>query len=247
LQLLHCVIALLVMFMGWQASAQDYQDGVLLDAHDYDSCHGDCAPFDRPTLYFCVQVGSAIVVGSRGADPVWAYDSSKMFALRGSRVSVRTKGASLWIKRPDGKPMHVKQDYSMDVFSNRACSNTGHRHWLQKFEHVRRPATVPVEAVLVPTSFRSYFWVSCKFDAQKNWDACSEWDKQGSKYPHDRELVDAASHQPVMDSELDVDPVATSNDYEIHLRNGTVLKDWAKSRINNNPSPGSIPPQPPSR
>ena len=220
---------------------------MLLDARDYDSCHGDCAPFDRPTLYFCVQVGNDILVGSHGEDPVWAYDSSRMFAFRGKPVRVKVNEHSLWIMRPDGKAMHLKQDYSTDVFASRACSNAVHRNWLQHFQDVKRPATVPAQAILVPTSPQSYFWVSCEFDVQRNWDACSEWDKQGNKYPHNRELVDAASHRPVPNVELKVDPVATSNDYEIHLRNGIVLKDWAKSRVNENPSPGSIPPLPPAR
>jgi hypothetical protein len=242
LRLLQYIALFAVAFSVAKASPAKYQPGVLVEGRQYDPCHGDCAPFDRPILYFCVQVNNRILVGSRRANPVWMFDASKMFALTGHAISVRFNSRSLWIVRPDHKELHLRQDYSNDVFDNADCSREVRRHWLEKIAQISRPLNFPPEATLVPLNERSYFWVRCQFDPQKGWDRCTEWDSKGEKHPHDLELVDASSHRAVLDPALLIDPLSTRSNYEIHLTNGIVLTDWAKSRINDEPSKDSVPP-----
>lgn len=200
----------------------------MIDTGEYDWCHYDCAPFDRPTLFFCVQVGSEILIGSRSADWIWAYDSSKMFAFKGKTVSVRFDHDSMWIVRTDGKDMHLSQDYSRDVFASKECTAEVHRHWLRQFQDIRRPNTVPGYAVLIPQGSRPifksegpHFWVSCSFDSQSNWDVCELWDEKGVKYKATK-CVDS-SGKPIAPPDLVVDPLTTKFDYAIHLMNGSVL------------------------
>ena len=200
--------------------------------------------FDRPTLYFCLQIGSDVVVGSRGADLVWMYDSSKMFNLAGRPVAVRYQSPSIWIMRPDGKEMHLKEDCSNDVFSNSACSASVRLRWIQKFAAVAIPRDVSPAAILVPLTVRSYFWVHCHFDTQEQWDVCLEWDSKGIPDTQKRELVDPSSHRGVLDAVLTIDPLTTKDKAALHLKNGIVLRDWAKGRINGHPAPGSVPPNP---
>lgn len=226
------------------ASAHKREQGILLDTSEYDWCHYDCFPFDRPTLFFCVQVNNRILIGSRGADWRWMYDSSQMFKFRGKPVSLRYDDGSIWIVRTDGKDMHLRQDYSKDVFRNSACSAEIHRHWLQHLPKEPRPNDVPSQAILVPRSEKSYFYVDCTFDSKSNWDLCSLWDEKGRMYGQ-QECVDGESHRGVVQSELTIDPLTTTSDYQFHLKNGVVLADWAKGRINNKPISGSIPPLPP--
>jgi hypothetical protein len=49
------------------------------------------------------------------------------------------------------------------------------------------------------------------------------WDEKGAKY---KELkCVSSSDKPVLLVDLVVDPLTTKFDYEIHLKNGTVLKE----------------------
>jgi len=199
---------------------RQYGKGILVQGAAYSSCHWDCAPFDRPTLYFCIQLGREVLVGSRGADPIWMYDSSKMFNRAGHPVSVRYQRGSIWILRPDGKEMHLKEDYSNDVFSNAACSASVRQHWVQKFAAVAIPKNIAPAAKLVPLTDRSYFWVHCQFDSQRQWDVCTEWDSKGVPDTQKRELVDPTTHRGVPDVLLNIDPVTTKDKAALHLKNG---------------------------
>lgn len=211
------------------AREHKYQDAVMIDAAEYDWCHHDCAPFDRPTFFFCFQVSDQVLVGSRKADWAWMYDSSQMLSFRGKQVSIRFDDDSIWIIRTDTKDMHLRRDYSQDVFERPECTAEVHRHWLREFEKIKRPGAVPPEAVLIPQGARPFFksegphfWVSCSFDSQANWDLCERWDEKGIKY---KELKCVnSSNKPVVPADLVVDPLTTKVDYEIHLKNGTVLK-----------------------
>ncbi|HVA18174.1 MAG TPA: hypothetical protein VMV59_10740 [Candidatus Dormibacteraeota bacterium] len=226
------------------ASGHKREQGILLDTSEYDWCHYDCQPFDSPTLYFCVQIDNRVLVGSGGTGLRWAYDNTKMLAFRGKPISIRYNDHSIWIVRTDGKEMHLKQNYSRDVFRNAACTAEVHVHWLNHFKNITRPNAVPSQAVLIPKGKHSYFWANCVFDSRSKWDGCSVWDSKGIKYA-DRECVDRQNHRAVLQSDLLIDPLTTTSDYEFHLKNGVVLADWAKGRINNKPISGSIPPLPP--
>lgn len=240
------LVLLLVMFASARSSASNhkYQHATLVDAGEYDWCHYDCQPFDEPTLYFCVQVQDHTLVGSTGTGWRWAYDNSKMLEYKGKTISIRYNARSIWVIRTDGKEMHLRQNYSRDVFRNPLCTVEIHRHWLQHLANVKRPKGVPQEATLVPQSKHSYFWANCAFNPQANWDVCSVWDSKGIKYA-DCECVNSQNHRAVAQPGLLIDPLTTTTSNELYLKNGVLLADWAKGRINGKPIPGSLPPLPP--
>lgn len=184
--------------------AHKYRQGIMIDTGEYDWCHHDCAPFDRPTYFFCVRVGDKTLVGSRPADWFWMYDSSQMFRFKGQPISIRYDDRWMWIVRTDGKDMRLSQDYSRNVFSRSECVAEIHRHWLRQFGQVKRPSTVPAEAVLVPLGphslFKSvgrHFWVSCVFKSYPNRDVCTEWDETGVKYG-EHEYINSADRLPII-------------------------------------------------
>lgn len=217
-------------------SRQKFSDAFLLEGRQVDWCHGDCAPIDRPTLYFCVRVDNQILIGKRGADWIWNYDSSRMFAFQGKPVRVRYTDRAFWIVRPDGQEIRVQRDNTDDVDANDLCSHEVRRYWLAKFvSTIRRPSGVPAEAALVPTSSRSYFWVRCQLDSAHSWNTCAIWDQKGVM--NERKTVNAADEQAVPDAQLHVDVWTTKREYELHLTNGIVLVDWRKARVS-----GEMPP-----
>jgi hypothetical protein len=232
--------ALLLFGSRVLASANELEKGTLVEATEFDPCHHDCAPFVTSSLFYCVQVRDRVLIGTRKAD-----SSSYMLQFQGKPVSVRYDSRSLWIVRPDGTEVHLSRDHLLlDPFRSSVCTAGIHREWLARLGTVARPAGVPAQAMLIPQSHHSYFWVSCVFVPSSNWDACSVWDSEGSKYAV-REVVSQPDRRAVLDSELVIDPLTTTNDYEFHLENGRILRDWAKGRINNVPSPDSLPPLPP--
>lgn len=236
--------ALAVVSSSASSSHRKYQDAKLVEGEIYSWCHFDCAPFDNPELFFCLQVDNRTLIASGGTGWRWAYDNTKMLGFQGKTVSVRYNDRSIWIVRTDGKEMHLKQNYSLNVFRNAACTAEIHVHWLNHLKNTTRPNGVPSQAILVPQSEKSYFYVDCTFDSKSNWDLCSLWDEKGHMYGQ-QECVNRESHRGVVQSALTIDPLTTTSDYEFHLKNGVVLADWAKGRINNKPIPGSIPPLPP--
>ena len=249
---LHPQFALIAMtalaFVSSSASSspRKYQDAKLVEGEIYSWCHFDCAPFDNPELFFCLQVDNRTLIASGGTGWRWAYDNTKMLGFQGKTVSVRYDESSVWMVRTDGKEMHLRQNYSRNAFHDPVCSAELHRHWLQHLQKEPRPNNVPLQAILVPQSQRSYFWANCVFDSRSNWDACSVWDSRGIKYA-DRECVDRQNHRAVLQSDLLIDPLTTTTDYEFHLKNGIVLADWASGRINGKPAANSRPPLPPQK
>ena len=156
-----------------------------------------------------------------------------MRRFKGQPISIRYDERSMWIIRTDGKDMQLSQNYSRNVFSRLECVAEVHRHWLQQFEPVKRPSTVPSEAVLVPLGprpfFKSYgphFWVNCTFESNPNRDVCTSWDEAGVK-SREHEYVNSADHLPVYQTDLVIDPLTTALDYQIRLKSGAILEEVA--------------------
>jgi hypothetical protein len=216
-----------------RADEKEYQQGTMIDTGEYDRCHHDCGPFDRPTTFYCVQVADKILIGSRSADWVWMYDSSQMRRFKGQPISIRYDDRSMWIIRTDGKDMQLSQNYSQDVFSRPECIVEVHRHWLEQFELVKRPSTVPSEAVLVPLgprpflkSYGPHFWVNCAFEANPNRDVCTRWNEAGMTFG-EHEYVNSADHLPISETVFLIDSLTTKLDYQIRLKNGVILEEVA--------------------
>jgi hypothetical protein len=248
---LFFALPVLIGFLDAQDVDHELTPSLMIQATDYDWCHYDCAPFDRPTLFFCFNVDGHILIGSRKADWAWMYDSRQMFRFAGKPVALRHNDRSIWVVRTDQKEMQLEQNYSEDVFSDPSCTAEIHRHWLRDMNGIKRPSSVPPEAVLIPKGphslFRTegpHFWIACVFDSRASWNLCTMWDEKGINY-RTLECVDGETRRPVLDSDLVIDPLLTRTDYEVHLKNGIVLKDWARARINNEPTATSAPPLPP--
>jgi hypothetical protein len=225
------VLLFALAYSPTRATESGHQSAIMIDTAEYDWCHYDCAPFDRPTFFFCFQVADQILVGSRKADWIWMYDSSQMLRFKGKEVSVRFNADSIWIIRTDGKELQLTRDYSQDLFTRSECVAEVHRNWLSQFEKLKRPLTIPAEAVLIPLGMRPllksegpHFWVSCSLDPQANWDLCTEWDEKGHKYK-ELKFVSASDHKPILPTDLVIDPLTTRADYDIHLKNGTILQE----------------------
>jgi hypothetical protein len=214
-----------------------YQQGTMIDTGEYDWCHYDCGPFDRPTTFYCIQVSGKILIGSRSADWFWMYDSSQMRRLKGQPISIRYDERSMWIIRTDGKDMQLSQNYLQNVFSREECIAEVHRHWLKRFESITRPNAVSSGAVLVPlgpkphfNSYGSHFWVKCTFESNPDRDTCTRWDEGGGRIS-EHEYVNSANHLPVSQTDLVVDPLTTELGYQIRLKNGAILQEVpAKAR-----------------
>jgi hypothetical protein len=213
-----------------QGAGPKHQDGVMLEATEYDWCQGDCAPFNRSSFFYCVKVSDKVLIGSRKADWSWMYDSSQMMRFQRQAVSLRYNDDSIWIVRTDGKEMRLAQDYSEDFFTDSACVSEVHRRWLHRLDQVRRPGTVSTDAVLIPTGLGPifsrtgpYFWASCRFEPHASSDRCTMWNEKGAKYK-ELDYVDSSNHAPVAQVDLVIDPLTTKADSELHLRNGIILK-----------------------
>lgn len=225
-----CLSAIVVISFSAHAQPERYQKGLLVDTGEYDWCHHDCGPFDRPTYFFCVEVNGQTLVGGRDADWVWAYDSSRMFAFKGKAVSLRYNSDSIWILRPDGKEMRLNRDRLQDAFASPKCTSAVHQHWLQNIGQVARPAGVSASAVFVPEGppslFRPqgpHFWVTCVLAANAKWDICDVWNENGSKF---REMkCTGPNGVPLSSSVLIIDPLTTKFRYEFQLTNGQMLHD----------------------
>jgi hypothetical protein len=51
-----------IEFLDAQDAEHEHKPSLMIQATDYDWCHYDCAPFDRPTLFFCFNVDSHIFI-----------------------------------------------------------------------------------------------------------------------------------------------------------------------------------------
>jgi hypothetical protein len=50
------IVVFILACSSIRAQEHKYRDGVMIDTAEYDWCHHDCAPFDRPTFFFCVKI-----------------------------------------------------------------------------------------------------------------------------------------------------------------------------------------------
>lgn len=214
-------------------SPVDHQTGVLLEAINYDWCHGDCGPFNTEVTLICLQVDGSTLVGDRKIGSDWREYYPKLSATQGKSISVHYDERSIWVST-DVKEFRFHQRYDEDVMRTPACTAEIHRHMLKRLGDVTRPASVPADAVLIPEGGRFfwhyYSWVRCSFDATENDDICTYWDKAGRKDYEDH-VVSDRNRMPVPQPDLQVDPYTTRHN-ELRLRNGIALVSDGRSRIN---------------
>ena len=198
----------------------------MLGTASYDPCHGDCAPFDRQVNLFCVKVGERILIGSRKADWRWRYDATKMFEFVGKQVSLRYDDHSIWLVRTDGKDLFLDRRVSYDRFADPRCSAATRSQWLSLIGSPPRPASVPTDAVIVPQGDQDFRWMKCTYDSLADADRCVIWSSGGFEEDrlHPGEWGDKTDGKAVPPDRLLIDPLSTLDHFEIHLKDGTILK-----------------------
>jgi hypothetical protein len=220
------------------ASPDDSRAGVLLESTSYDWCHADCGPFPTESIFICLQVDGKTLIGvrkyskdlSNDLKGYYPHPSDKL----GTPLPVRYDDRSIWLITRDSKQVHFDQGYEGDLFYTPACIAEIHRHMLERLGDVRKPTSVPADAVLIPEGGRFfwhfYSWVGCSFDVDENDNICTYWDKAGHKDYEDH-VVSEVDRKPVPEADLQVDAYTTRHN-DVRLKNGIRLVSDGRARIN---------------
>ncbi len=207
---------------------------MLLESTSFDWCHADCGPFNTESIFVCIQVDGKTLIGSRKN----ANDLREYYPHPSDRpgipVSVRYDDLSIWLITPESKQIHFEQGYEQDLFYTPTCIAEIHQHMLKGLGDVRKPTSVPADAVLIPEGGRyfwhSYSWVRCSFDADEDDNICTYWNKAGHK-GYESHVVSEVDRKPVPETDLNVDPYTTRHN-DIRLKNGIRLVSDGRARIN---------------
>jgi hypothetical protein len=216
------------------SSAHDPQTGTLVEIMNYDPCNGDCSPFTTASTLICVQVDGKTLIGERKLHSDWREYYFELSKRQGTAIPIRYDDGSIWLVTAPGKQIRFNEKYDQDVMRAPACTAEIHRHWLKSLGDVKRPASVPDDAILIPQggdfSVHYYTWVRCTVDQAENDDVCTYWDKNGRK-DHDDYVVGNKDRRAVPAADLNIDPY-TSRQNEVHLNDGTALVSDGRARIN---------------
>jgi hypothetical protein len=217
-----------------RALPDDSHAGLLLETATYDWCHGDCGPFTTESALVCVQVEGKTLVGERNLDHDWREYYSQLDATQGKPIRIRYDNRSVWLMLVGAKEVHFNQRYDLDQMKTPACTAEIHRHMLQSLGDVKRPTSVPADAVLIPEGGRFfwhyYSWVRCSVDEAEQDNICTYWDKTGRK-DYESHEVSEKDHRSVNQDELQVDAYTTRRN-EVRLKNGTALVSDGRARVN---------------
>jgi hypothetical protein len=216
------------------ASHDESRTGVLLESTSYDWCHSDCGPFNTESIFVCIQVDGKTLIGVRkDVNDLQGYYPHS-FEKPGTPISLRYDDRSIWLIARGNKQVHFDQGYDKDLFNSPACTAEIHRHMLKSLGDVRKPTSVPGDAVLIPEGGRFfwhfYSWVRCSVDADENDNICTYWDKAGHKDYEDH-VVSEVDRKPVPEADLQVDEYTTSHN-DVRLKNGVRLVPDGRARIN---------------
>lgn len=87
--------------------------------------------FGNNTNYYCFEAGNRILIGYQKTPTMNWKDENKNDLTRvhkawsawspeGTTVPLRYDDKNIWVTRPDGKSVKLKQDYTTDIFVNNA-------------------------------------------------------------------------------------------------------------------------------
>lgn len=231
------------------ARAQDkgFKEGRLVAAAYHNCEYGNCSPFSAYQMAICVSVRSQTLIGIQ-VGQVLSHGPEDPSSFKGQPIEVNLDGEAINVVLPNGHKKHYSIVESPEVdklfIDSPSCIAGTHAHWLSRVS-LQRPTGVPLNAILIPASSNSYYWMQCRLVIENNWDACAVWEVSGKRlFKKDRELVSRADHRAVSEGDLQIDPLL-STPYKIRLRNGVELVDWAKCRTNDIPCLESVAPLPP--
>jgi len=231
------LFVLLSLFPGSASpshSPVDPSKGTLLEVMNYDWCHDDCGPFTTASILVCVQVDGRTLIGKRKLESDWREYYYQFSRRQGTSIPIRYDDRLIWLVTAEGKQIRFDQKYDQDVMQMPECTAEIHRHMLKSLGDVKRPASVPDDAVLIPEGGRFfwhyYTWVRCTVDPAENDDVCTYWDKDGRR-DYDEHVVSSKDKGAVPASDLQIDPYTTRHN-EVRLKNGTALVSDGRARIN---------------
>lgn len=124
LLLLLCVSA-----CGAFAAEKTQAQGQLLDQDEYQCAN--CA-FGAASHYYCFEADNRILIGFQKTPTLNWMDSSKNYLTKvhkawkpwtpdGGTVKLSYDKKHIWVTRPNGKTVRLKQDYRTDIFTNTKC------------------------------------------------------------------------------------------------------------------------------
>ncbi|HWF07124.1 MAG TPA: hypothetical protein VG297_01610 [Bryobacteraceae bacterium] len=89
--------------------------------------------FGASTYYYCFEAGDKILIGyqktptlnwkdAASNDLTKAHKNWAVWTPEGQTVPLRFNEKNIWVNRPNGKSVKLKQDYTTDIFvNNRQC------------------------------------------------------------------------------------------------------------------------------
>ena len=113
---------------GAAADRQQVQAQVL-DQNEY-LC-ANCF-FGPSSYYFCFAAGNKVLIGRQKVPALnWVNENKNYFTkvhkgwmawtAPGQAVQLSYDDKNIWVSRPDGKQVKLKQDYTQDLFTNLQC------------------------------------------------------------------------------------------------------------------------------
>ena len=102
-----------------------YRDAKYVNDTITSACRWDCGIPFPDHVWFCFKVGDRVLVGQTIAWK-WQYDPGKMLQLRDTNVKLRYDCDAIWVVRPDGKELRLRQNYSLQGFVKSCNAKADH-------------------------------------------------------------------------------------------------------------------------
>jgi hypothetical protein len=213
-------------------SMNGVQAGKLLEAAEYSACDYNCAPFNRPTIAYCIQAGSETLVGERPS--IFGETPSKSLrSLVGHEVAFRTDPSSIWLFAPDRTELKIKRGSLFEQFKENRCIAAVHKPILAAALADNRPSQIPSTAFALSARGETaphYRWFQCSMSPDASGIVCKKWDSKGVWNGVDRYCPRTREGTPVP-ADFEIDRLL-SREGHIILQTGQILIEDDRGRIN---------------
>jgi hypothetical protein len=214
------------------ASGNGVQTGQLLEATEYSACDYHCAPFNRPTTAYCIQVGSETLVGER-ASILGESDSDSLRSLVGQEVTFRNDPKFIWLLAPGRSGLKIQRGSLFEQFKENRCIAAVHKPILAAALADLRPSGVPPNAFALAARGETaphYRWFQCSLNSEESGIVCKKWDPKGVWNGVDRYCARTREGDPVHDN-FEIDHLL-SREGRIILKSGQRLLTDDRGRVN---------------
>ena len=222
----------LASLLGRPSSATDIQTGKLLEATEYSACDYHCAPFNRPTVAYCIQVGDETLVGERTSF-LGESSNKSLIDFVGQEVTFRADSKSIRLLVPGQRDVKVKKGSLFERFKENRCIAAVHIPILEAAARELRPSQVPVDAFALAADGETaplYRWFTCVVNPVDSDIVCKNWDPKGDSRGVDR-YCPRTREGTAVDADFEVDHLL-SREGRIVLRGEQVLLQDGRGRVN---------------